>query len=307
MLTTSNELPLTSPTRAVMTDDPAEILSLAASWLREGDVALATLIEIRGGSARSLGSQIAVASDGRFCGYISGGCVEAAVAFEAMLAISQGRDRMITLGEGSPYFDIVLPCGGGIKVAIHLLRGMGEIQCTLERLTKRVPTALSYSPGSQTLTVADPPAISGWDGESFLVKYVPSRRIALSGNGIEAETLSRIAAACSYDVVSIVDAGRDLEGLLDNFTAVVLLHHDLERERPLLRVALRSSAFYIGALGSARTHQKRLERLRDDGVEDSELERIRAPIGMFGPAREANSLALSILADIAARQIIADK
>ncbi|MBB5576984.1 XdhC family protein [Rhizobium paranaense] len=287
-----------------MTDDPAEILSLAVSWLREGGVALATLIEIRGGSARSLGSQIAVASDGRYCGYISGGCVEAAVAFEAMLAISQGRDRMILLGEGSPYFDIVLPCGGGIKVAIHVLSGISEIQRILDRLTRRVPAALRYSPRSQTLTVAAPPVKSGWDGEGFLIKYVPPPRIALSGNGIEAETLSRIAAACSYDVLPLFDGDRGLDGLLDHFTAVVLLHHDLERERPILRIALKSTAFYIGALGSARTHQKRLERLRDDGMKDSDLERIRAPIGIFGPAREANSLALSILADIAATRAL---
>lgn len=68
----------------------------------------------------------------------------------------------------------------------------------------------------------------------------------------------------------------------------------------LLEVALGSNAFYIGALGSRRTHEKRILRLRELGYDQSAIDRIKAPIGMFGPARRATSLAISILADVAA-------
>jgi xanthine dehydrogenase accessory factor len=88
--------------------------------------------------------------------------------------------------------------------------------------------------------------------------------------------------------------------LVDGYTAIVLMHHDVDKELGLLEVALQSDAFYIGALGSRRTHEKRILRLRELGYEQSVIDRIKAPIGMFGPARRATSLAISILADLAA-------
>ena len=88
--------------------------------------------------------------------------------------------------------------------------------------------------------------------------------------------------------------------LIDPDTAVAVLQHDLDREIPLLEAALRASPFYIGALGSSRTHEKRVERLRQMGHSDESIARIKAPIGVFGRARDAQSLALSVIADIAA-------
>ncbi|HCV71891.1 MAG TPA: hypothetical protein DHE23_11245, partial [Agrobacterium sp.] len=87
------------------------------------------------------------------------------------------------------------------------------------------------------------------------------------------------------------------------YTAVVLLHHDLDAEQAVLQAALRSPAFYIGALGSTRTHRRRVDFLVSSGFSRADTDRIRAPIGLFGPTRDANSLALSILADIAASRL----
>jgi xanthine dehydrogenase accessory factor len=94
--------------------------------------------------------------------------------------------------------------------------------------------------------------------------------------------------------------------LIDPYTAVVLLHHDLEIEMPVLEVALASSAFYIGALGSTRTHRNRVQRLELSGTDRQQIDRIKAPIGMFGPTKDATALALSVLADIAAARLVAD-
>ena len=140
-----------TPVRASTTDDPTDLLSFAVDAFRKGRVALATLVEVRGGAARALGSQIAVTSDGRFCGYVSGGCVEAAVAAEALLAIAEGRDRLAKFGEGSPFFDIVLPCGGGISVAIHVVRDPQPLCRVLDRLGDREAVGLRYSPQQQSL------------------------------------------------------------------------------------------------------------------------------------------------------------
>ncbi|WP_349644502.1 XdhC family protein [Rhizobium calliandrae] len=82
-----------TPARALVADDPVEIVKFAVDAFGRGSAAIATLTEIRGGAARALESQIVMAEDGVFCGYVSGGCVEAAVAAEALSAMSHDRDR----------------------------------------------------------------------------------------------------------------------------------------------------------------------------------------------------------------------
>jgi len=290
-------------------DSPADILAFAVEALRIGDVALATLIEIRGGAARTLGSHVAIAADGGFSGYVSGGCVEAAVAAEALQAIAEGRDRIVAFGEGSPFFDIKLPCGGGITVAVHVLRSNSALHHVLKKLSLRSSSALVYSPQSQTLvqSLTVPPSAE-WNGDGFVSVYRPRTRLVISGQAGEVEAIHRLAVASGY-AVSIIDAltqrfdRRFLD--IDPFTAVVILHHDLEVEDQVLQAAMTSSAFYIGALGSARTHHSRVARLRAAGFTPDQIDRIKAPIGMFGPARDSNTLALSVLADIAATRLMA--
>ncbi|MBY5812266.1 XdhC family protein [Rhizobium leguminosarum] len=298
--------PITAPipVRASPTDDPAELLRFAIDAHCFGAAALATLVEIRGGAARSLGAHMAVAADGRFCGYVSGGCVEAAVASEAFLAMAQGRDRMVKFGDGSPFFDIVLPCGGGISIAIHVLKDVGPLQRVLDRLGQRQAAGLVYSPERQTLISVDPPLRTCWTEDDFLTVYRPRTRVVLSGQTLEAQAVARLAEASGYDVI-IRGRGEGAADTIDPFTAVVLLHHDLDAEAAILETALHSPAFYIGALGSTRTHRRRVERLTALGFRRDDIGRIKAPIGMFGPTRDATSLALSVLADIAAARLVA--
>ncbi|MGO7956705.1 XdhC family protein [Rhizobium leguminosarum] len=301
--------PITAPipVRASSTDDPAELLRFAIDAHGLGAAALATLVEIRGGAARALGAHMAVAADGRFCGYVSGGCVEAAVASEALLAMAEGRDRTVKFGDGSPFFDIVLPCGGGIAVAIHVLKDVGALQHVLDRLERRQAAGLAYSPERQTLEAVDPLPRACWLERDFLTVYRPRTRIVLSGRTIEAQAVARLAEASAYDViVRGQDEGAKVAAdIIDPFTAVVLLHHDLDAEAAILETALHSPAFYIGALGSTRTHHRRVERLTAMGFRRDDIGRIKAPIGMFGPTRDATSLALSVLADVAAARLVA--
>lgn len=295
------------PVRASSIDDPAYILGFAVEAAGCGGAALATLVEIRGGAARALGAHVAVSADGRFCGYVSGGCVEAAVAAEALQAISEGRDRIVRFGEGSPFFDIALPCGGGITIAIHVIRDTGILADALGDLANRRSAALAYIPQSQTLSRADTlPLRSKWLEGVFVSVYRPQTRVVISGQTGEAEAVRRLADVSGYDV-QVVDNTRsrvDPGALrIDAFTAIVLLHHDLDLEANVLSEALASPAFYIGALGSTRTHRRRIERLRSRGMSPECFERIKAPIGLFGPTRDATSLALSVLADVAAARL----
>jgi xanthine dehydrogenase accessory factor len=292
--------PPVAPIRFSLTDNPAAILRFAVDAFSEGEVAIATLVEIRGGATRALGSHVVVAADGRFCGYVSGGCVEAAVAAEALLAIAAGEDRTVKFGEGSPFFDIVLPCGGGITIAIHVLAEVSALTDVLDRLERRMPSATSYCPKQRHLHLVEPAKSSGWLGSEFVTVYRPTTRIVISGQPLEAEAVANLARASGYDVKTPSDGEQSAAGLIDPFTAVVLLHHDLDVEAKLLEAALRSPAFYIGALGSTRTHRKRVDRLTARSWDQTVLDRVRAPIGLFGPTRDSASLALSVLSEIAA-------
>ncbi len=91
-----------------------------------------------------------------------------------------------------------------------------------------------------------------------------------------------------------------LGGKLTSNSYVVLLTHDPKLDDPALKIALHSPARYIGALGSPRTHAQRLERLRGDGMEDAELARLHAPVGLPIGARTPEEIAVSIIAEIVA-------
>lgn len=293
---------ISAPKQAFQTDVDQEILRFAIDSHQSGiPVAICTLVAIRGGSSKALGAHMAVRFDGQYCGYVSGGCTEAAVAAEAVSAISSGADRLLKLGVGSPFFDIVFPCGGGITIAVHVLKDDAPLVAVLDRLRNRFRAGLCYDPRKQSLRVADSVLSSGWNADTFTSLYKPSARLFASGCSIELSATIKIAEAAGYEVLThdtrSVDA-RHL-GALDEDTAVVLLHHDLEAELPVLSAALKSNPFYIGALGSSRTHEKRVGRLFDLGFTSAAVSKIKAPIGLFGKTRDAHSLALSVVADIA--------
>lgn len=293
--------PQIKPQQALQTDDSESILRFALEAMEAHSAAvLVTLVEIRGGAARALGAQMVVREDGRYCGYVSGGCVEAAAAYEALQVIASGKDRFVRYGEGSPYLDIVLPCGGGITLAFHRLRDAQQLRNVLDLLAKRQPAALRYLPKFQRLASAACAETTGWQDDAFITGYLPKTRVAVYGRSVEALATAAIAQAAGYEVLS----GEDVQAqAVDPFTAVILLYHDLDRELPVLLAALRSTPFYIGALGSRRTHATRVEKLLSLGFGEDEIARIKAPIGIFAQARDARTLALSIVADVAAARL----
>lgn len=281
------------------TDQPLEILRFANDETKAGRrCALVTLIEIEGGASRALGTQMAVSENGRYCGYISGGCIEATVARDAIIALSRGQSRLLRLGLGSPYFDIVLPCGGGITLAIHIITQPEDIDELVLGLEQRKEMALELRLATDDVVACSSKRMSGWDGEKFVVGYMPAPQILLFGQGIEPEAFSELAHAAGIAVARPESVNRMH---IDSYTAVVLLQHDLEKDMPVLQTALATDAFYIGCLGSLKTHRKRGERLIELGFLPSQIGRIRAPIGMWRPTRDARSLAISVLAEVVAR------
>lgn len=286
-----------------ITDDPHEVLSFAEqACVAEGSVALLTLTEIRGGSYRQLGALMAVSDDGRYCGYLSGGCIEPAVALEAIKAIRTRRDRVLKLGQGGQFVDLVLPCDGGITVVVHIVRARDVLRMALKRLQQRHPVSIAYRRSAQALFLTDKYP-TGWVDDDIFVNHVrPRIRLVLKGAGPELEATAKVAISAGLEVVIVTDEMLRTKEMvaIDEDTAVVLLLHELERERLLLEMALNSRPFFIGALGSSRTHQKRLALLRNRGFTEEALKGVRGPVGLLPKARSADILALSIVTEVVA-------
>lgn len=311
-------------------DDPAGAFALLADGARRGLAgALITIVGIEGGAPRALGSHMAVLEDGTYCGYVSGGCVEAAVAGEALAVLQSGTDAVLRFGLGSPFIDIRLPCGGGIDLHVHVNPAPALITKTLEALAHRQAFTIKLSPSAGTAQLVaggDIHAESGWDKDIFNRHYKPTTRLVLIGRGLEFETMLGISQGAHFELSTfspddhgiLIAEGLDvpstrLSGLndapalpIDRWTAIVFLFHDHDWETVLLMQALESQAFFIGALGSRNTHTTRCARLREKGITEAALARIIGPVGLFGPTRDATSLAVSILAQIVEERRIFD-
>jgi xanthine dehydrogenase accessory factor len=159
------------------------------------------------------------------------------------------------------------------------------------------------------------------EGEMFLRVYQPAVRILVVGAVHVAQALARMALEAGFEVV-VIDprpayaTGPRFQGVnvlgqwpaeamaalgLDRRTAVVTLAHDPKIDDPALAAALRSGAFYVGALGSRRSHAARRERLRALGFSDADLDRVHGPVGLSIGAVSPGEIAVSILAQVVER------
>lgn len=297
-------------------DRPAEVFRfLAAGQFAGQRCALATLTGVEGGSSRQIGAQLGVLEDGSFFGQVSGGCVEGVVAAEAAKAIREDRDAQLRLGRGSRFFDIVLPCGGAIDLSINVIRSPALVGDTLSRIGRREPYAVAIARDGIRI---EPPALSRPRPAAFRSVYLPPTRLLALGRGPELATLAAVAGASGMDVeawcvdessaTAATASGAQVGRLTtpgavpplqaDQWTAAVLLFHDLDWDLGLLPSLLAMQPFYIGALGSSATQTRRLEALRRRGFDERTLARIKGPVGLFASCRDSQSLAISILADV---------
>ena len=157
-------------------------------------------------------------------------------------------------------------------------------------------------------------------GRFFLTVHVPSPQLVITGAVHISQALAPIGKLLGYDVtivdprtafasperfpdVKVVAEWPDvaLPPLnVDRYTAFVALTHDPKIDDPALKHALSRDCFYIGALGSRKTHAKRLARLKEAGVSDGDLARVHAPIGLAIGAVSPAEIAVAIMAEITA-------
>lgn len=292
-------------------------------WLLEKraghDVCLVTLISVEGSSPRPIGSQIIVSTSGLCVGYITGGCAEAAIKAEALDVIQSGQPRTVRYGEGSPYKDIILPCGSGLDIHFTPNIDIGTLEAIDDKRKARQPTALllNVKNGTAEIGAYDAPLCS-LTSDRFYRPYTPQLRLDIIGKGPTVPALAYLAQMSGFDV-SVASPERDtLDAIAspkirkqaistaenavsqssDPWTAVALLFHDHDWEYPVLDKVLKSDAFYIGALGSRRTQSARIDALSAMGISPDLINRLHAPIGLDIQATTPSEIAISILSEI---------
>jgi xanthine dehydrogenase accessory factor len=304
-------------------------------------VALATVVETWGSAPRPKGAQLAITAEAEMAGSVSGGCVEGAVVAEALDALENGQPRLLDYGvSDAEAFAVGLACGGRIRVLVEPVGvGQGPTPDLLADLVAaraaRTPAVYAVHPGDwQRRLLAGPgdplwPAAaaalvadqSGFADDWFLGVHNPPLRMAVVGAVHIAQALVPMARLAGYDL-AVVDPREAFasearfpdttishdwpdEALaafgLDTRTAVVTLTHDPKIDDPAIMSALRAPVFYLGCLGSTRTHAKRVDRLRAAGFTDADIARIHAPVGTDIGAKSPAEIAIAILAQITER------
>lgn len=293
-----------------------------ACWSQRGErCALVTLIGVDGNAPRADGAQMAVSERGNWAGYISGGCLEQAIALEAVDAIRTGKPRLLRYGKGSPYFDIRLPCGSGLDVFIqpvldwHLIKDMDD--CLKSRQAFALRTDLSTGSALIERLPESPSHLrSRRDGNVFVRIYTPPIRCLIIGSSPIAVALSELAACAGFDTVFYAPTPESLpplsdavtlhpllphtQFLADPWTAAVLAFHDHEQELPVFSKLLGGACFFIGAIGSRNAHAARTLALTEAGLPEAAIARIRSPAGLVGGLKTAPFVALSILTQVVA-------
>lgn len=312
----------------------------ALAWIEAGrSVALATVVKTWGSAPRPVGSQLAVDAEMNFLGSVSGGCVEGAVILEAAEAMRDGACRILSFGvSDDTAFEVGLACGGQIEVLVEPVgTGQGpnvaELRALVAARAARLPVVwevntttwvrrlVGRNPSDADLEERFRTDKSLREDDFFRAVHNPPLRLVVVGAVHIAQPLVQMARLAGYDVVlndprdSFASVARFpgeifLDGWpdealagygLDARTAVVTLSHDPKIDTPALVTALKSEAFYIGALGSTRTHAKRIAALKDAGQADEAIARIDGPVGADISAVSPAEIAVSIMAQMTER------
>jgi xanthine dehydrogenase accessory factor len=301
-----------------------QVLGQARDWRAQGHaVWLVTVIETWGSAPRPPGALLALRDDGLVVGSVSGGCVEDDLIERIRLGQRVDKPALVAYGvskEEAARFG--LPCGGNLRLVQEPLLDTAWIDELLARTARHelVARRLDLTSGQVILEPASRGESFAFDGRSLRALFGPRRRLLIVGTGQLSRALAPMALALDFEVICCdpreeYQLGWDLAGTtfssampddlalslqLDLHSAVVALTHDPKLDDLLLLEALRSPAFYVGALGSRANTAKRIERLALFDVSADEIARLHGPIGLDIGSRTPAEIAVSIAAELVA-------
>ncbi|MBV8665094.1 MAG: XdhC family protein [Burkholderiaceae bacterium] len=302
-----------------------EVLKACEQWLAAGlRCQLVTVIKTWGSSPRPEGATLAICENGRVVGSVSGGCIEDDLIDQVHKAgIVRALPEIVTYGiTADQAHRFGLPCGGTIQLAIEPLSAHSKVGELLERLDRHelVARRLDLKSGAVSLGDALPGMQLQVSENAMTTIHGPRWRLLIIGAGQLSRFLAQIAIGMDYRV-TVCDPREeyrdawDVPGSelvhdmpddvvvamhLDSRSAVVALTHDPKLDDLALMEALKSRAFYVGAIGSRSNNAKRRERLKEFDLSELELARLHGPIGVYIASKTPAEIAISILAEITA-------
>jgi xanthine dehydrogenase accessory factor len=301
-----------------------QVLAQARDWFNAGHkVWLVTVIETWGSAPRPPGALLCLRDDGQVAGSVSGGCVEddlidrlrhgERVATPSLIAYGVTKEEAARFG---------LPCGGNLRLVQEPLQSAAWIDDILARTARHelVARRMLLATGAVTVEPASRGDAFAFDGEQLVALFGPRWRLLVIGAGQLSRAVAQMAVMLDFEVIccdpreeynlswdvpgtTFSKAMPDdlvLELQLDPHSAVVAVTHDPKLDDLVLLEALKSPAFYIGALGSRGNTAKRRERLELFDLTPAEIDRLHGPIGLDIGSKTPAEIAVSIVAEIVA-------
>ena len=308
-----------------MNSTDLSVLKATVDWLKSGhQVAIATVIQTWGSAPRPIGSWLAIREDGQVTGSVSGGCVEDDLIRRVQTEILS-RETPETVVYGVSQQEAArfgLPCGGTLRLLVEPKPELAILEAVLASISNHqmISRTVNLSTGKSIL-------VSGIRNEAFIcdaaimkTTYGPRWRMIIIGAGQLSLYTADFAIASDFEVIVIDPREEYAEGInrediqfikgmpddvlldlgVDAHTAVVALTHDPKLDDMALMEALKSPAFYVGALGSRVNTQKRKSRLLEFDVTQEQVEQLHGPVGLFIGALTPPEIAISILAEVIA-------
>ncbi|AJZ74772.1 XdhC family protein [Pandoraea apista] len=314
----------------------AEVLDAVARWQGQGDdVLLATVARTWGSAPRPVGAMMALATRGRVAGSVSGGCIEDDLLAKVAGGFRPGeRPHVQTYGlTADEAHRFGLPCGGTLELVIERVTSRSALDVMRDAIGRGElgVRELDLHTGHARVRSDAQPSVFAYTATRLTVPFGPRWRIIVIGDGQLTHHLIRMAVPLGYQVIvcdprdihdepldtrqrmthdvppsAHVTRTREMPDDLilrlrpDGRTAIVALTHDPKLDDMALLEALKSDAFYVGAIGSRRNQASRRERLAMFDLTTTEIERLHGPVGLPLGARTPPEIALAILAEITA-------
>jgi len=308
-----------------MNSTDLSVLNSAVSWLKAGhSLAIATVVQTWGSAPRPVGSWLAIREDGQVAGSVSGGCIEDDLIRRVQTEIlTRDTPEMVIYGvsqQEAARFG--LPCGGTLRLLVEPKPELAILEKLLEaisthQITRRTVNLLT---GISTLDTGNRNDVFVCTEQKMVTTYGPRWRLVIIGAGQLSLYTADFALASDFEVIVIDPREEYAEGLnrhdltfikgmpddvlleigVDPHTAVVALTHDPKLDDMALMEALRSPAFYVGALGSRKNTQKRKDRLLEFDLNQAQVDRLHGPVGLYIGALTPPEIAVSILAEVIA-------
>jgi xanthine dehydrogenase accessory factor len=308
-----------------MNSTDLSVLKAAVRWLKEGHpVAIATVVQTWGSAPRPVGSWLAIRQDGQVAGSVSGGCVEDDLIRRVQTEIlTRNTPELVVYGvsqQEAARFG--LPCGGTLRLLVEPKPELAILEKLLELISSHQITlrSVDLSSGKSTLITGTRHDEFTCTEQEMRTSYGPRWRMVIIGAGQLSLYTADFALASDFEVIVIDPREEYAEGIdrsditfctgmpddvlleigVDAHTAVVALTHDPKLDDMALMEALKSSAFYVGALGSRNNTQKRKERLLEFDLSQDQINRLHGPVGIYIGALTPPEIAVSILAEVIA-------